>query len=265
MKTVIGLFDTASDAHSAQNELIAAGIARDRISVVTSESNRDLRSDAEHHDKTEAAEGAGVGATAGALAGGAAGLLASLGLLAIPGIGGLLALGPIVATLTGAGIGAAAGGLIGGLVGMGIPEHEAEVYAEGVNRGGTLLSVDSADEDADRVAAILSQHNAVDIDKRASEWESGGWQRKHTAGTRATSSTSFGTSAATTTGSGTTMPTSSTGSMVDARSRGVERPAGLTTGDVVDADVTGTGGMDPGTSDIGSARRSSSARIYNPR
>jgi hypothetical protein len=261
MKTVIGLFDTASDAHSAQNELIAAGIEQDRISLVTSESNRDLRGDT--HDRTEAAEGAGVGATAGALAGGAAGLLASLGLLAIPGIGGLLALGPIVAALTGAGIGAAAGGLIGGLVGLGIPEHEAEVYAEGVNRGGTLLSVDVADTDADRVAAILSQHNAVDIDKRASEWESGGWQRKYTR-TGSTSSTSFGTSPATTTGGGTGMP-ASPGSTMDARSRGVERPAGPASGDLADTDVTSTGGMDPGTSDLGSARRSSSARIYNPR
>jgi hypothetical protein len=264
MKTVIGLFDTASDAQSAQNELIAAGFPRDRISLVTSESNRELHGDAAHSDKTEAAEGAGVGATAGALAGGAAGLLASLGLLAIPGIGGLLALGPIVATLTGAGIGAAAGGLIGGLVGMGIPEHEAEVYAEGVNRGGTLVSVDTQDDEADRVAAILSQHNAVDIDKRASEWERGGWQRRRAP---ATSSTSFGTGTATTTGSTTAMPTTpSTGSTVDARSRGVERPAGTSPADdVVDADATGTGGMDPGTSDIGSARRSSSARIYNPR
>lgn len=248
MKTVIGLFDAASDAHAAQNELLAAGITRDRISMVTSESNRELRdhSFGEKTDKTEAAEGAGVGAATGALAGGAAGLLASLGLLAIPGIGGLLALGPIVATLTGAGIGAAAGGLIGGLVGLGIPEHEAEAYAEGVNRGGTLLSVEAADPDADRVAAILSQHNAVDIDQRASEWETSGWQRKYAPGS--------------------TSGSTSSGSTIDARTRGVERATDPYAPTSPSAGTGGTtGGMDPGTSGIGSSRRTSSARIYNPR
>jgi len=249
MKTVIGLFDAASDAYSAQNELVAAGVTRDRISVVTSESNRDLRSNKSDTtdtadttrttDKTEAAEGAGVGATAGALAGGAAGILASLGLLAIPGIGGLLALGPIVAALTGAGIGAAAGGLIGGLIGLGIPEHEAEVYAEGINRGGTLVTVDAADTDADRVASILSQHNAIDIDQRASEWESSGWKRQHPASTSTTTTT--------------------TTSSVDARTRGIDRPGS-------DMGASGTtGSMDPATSGIGSTRRTTSARIYNPR
>ena len=139
MKTVIGLFDTVDDAHSAQNELLAAGIGRERVSLITSERSggvdRTDRTDG-NAEKTEAAEGAGIGATTGALAGGAAGLLASLGLLAIPGIGGLLAAGPLVAILTGAGVGAATGGLLGGLIGLGIPAHEAELYQEGVRRGG---------------------------------------------------------------------------------------------------------------------------------
>lgn len=247
MKTVIGLFDTASDAHSAQNELVAAGIARERISVVTSNANKDyVAARDEASDKTEAAEGAGVGATAGALAGGAAGLLASLSLLAIPGIGGLLALGPIVATLTGAGIGAAAGGLIGGLIGLGIPENEAELYAEGISRGGTLVTVDAGDEEADRVATILSQHNAIDIDQRAAEWESAGWRRKHVAPTSGSVPSASG-------------PTGSSATSVDARNRGLDRD----TGNVAEAGTTGS--MDPATSDIGTTRRTTSVRIYNPR
>jgi len=240
MKTVIGLFDAASDAYSAQNELIAAGIPRERISVVTSTTNKEYSKDVApgvDTDKTEAAEGAGVGATAGALAGGAAGILASLGLLAIPGIGGLLALGPIVAALTGAGIGAAAGGLIGGLIGLGIPEHEAEVYAEGINRGGTLVTIDAADADADRIAIILGQHNAIDIDKRASDWEAAGWKRNHPVPATTTTTTS---------------------TTVDARTRGLDRSGQV-------SDVGTTGSMDPATSDIGTTRRTSSARIYNPR
>ena len=179
MKTVIGLFDYASDAYAAQGDLLASGLQKEQVSVLTSPANRDFPRKTPDGG-SEAAEGAGIGATAGAIAGGAAGLLASLGLLAIPGIGPILAAGPIVAVLTGVGIGAAAGGLVGGLIGLGIPEHEAELYAEGVNRGGTLVSVDAADADADRIAALLSQHNAVDIDKRAAEWESAGWKRKYT-------------------------------------------------------------------------------------
>jgi hypothetical protein len=196
MKTVIGLFDYASDAYGAQEDLLGSGLQRGQVSVLTSPANRDFRGNTPD-DKSEAAEGAGIGATAGAIAGGAAGLLASLGLLAIPGIGPVLAAGPIVALLTGAGIGAAAGGMVGGLIGLGIPEHEAEIYAEGVNRGGTLVSVDAADGDANRIAAVLSQHNAVDIDKRASEWENAGWKRKYTS--------------------------VDIGSGVDARTRGVDR------------------------------------------
>src|SRR4051794_23258188 len=98
MKTVIGLFDSAADAYSAQNELMAAGIGRGRINVVTSQANKDVAGDAKT-DRTEAAEGAGIGAATGAVAGGAAGILASLGLLAIPGIGGLLAAGALATTL----------------------------------------------------------------------------------------------------------------------------------------------------------------------
>jgi hypothetical protein len=199
MKTVIGLFDSISDAHAARNTLVGNGIETSRISVVTRPAGGSATATTTTTgDKTEAAEGAGIGATAGAVAGGAAGLLASLGMLAIPGIGPILAAGPIIAMLTGAGIGAATGGLIGGLIGLGIPEHEAEVYSEGISRGGTLVTVDANDNDADRIAAVLSQHNAVDIDKRASEWETAGWQRKHTP------------------------MSSSTDTSIDARTRGVE-------------------------------------------
>lgn len=229
MKTVIGLFDTAADAYAAQNDLLGSGIAKDRVSVVTSAANGEGTADGTINDtgRTEAREGAGIGAVAGGLAGGAAGILATMGLLAIPGIGPILAAGPIVALLTGATLGAAAGGVVGGLIGLGIPADEAEIYAEGIHRGGTLVTVDAADADADRVAAVLSQHNAVDIDKRASEWESTGWQRKHPA-----------------------RETTSGASTIDPRTRGVDREST-------------PGGMDPGASDIASVDRAN-ARIYNP-
>lgn len=179
MKTVIGLFDTTEDAYSAQNELLAAGVGRLQISVITSQANRDYAHPVSSAEQTQTADAAGAGAAAGAVAGGAAGILASLGLLAIPGIGWLLGTGVLATALAGAGIGVVAGGLIGGLIGLGIPEHEAEVYEEGVRRGGVLVTVDSAEKDSDRVAMILSQHHAIDIDRRVVEWETAGWARRY--------------------------------------------------------------------------------------
>src|SRR5690242_15621113 len=127
-KTIVALYDDFRDATRAVRELERGGFPHKDISLVANnagqrwgERGESLRDD----DDTYAAEGAGTGATIGAVAGGAAGLLASLGVLAIPGIGPVLAAGPLVATLTGAGLGAATGGLIGGLVGAGVPEHDA--------------------------------------------------------------------------------------------------------------------------------------------
>ncbi|GJE62646.1 hypothetical protein MPOCJGCO_4779 [Methylobacterium trifolii] len=107
--------------------------------------------------------------------GGGAGLLAGLGLLAIPGVGPVVAAGWLVATVTGAGVGAAAGGLIGGLTGAGLSEHEAERYAEGVRRGGTLVTVRAGEDLADRVMTILDRSGSIDLDERAQGWRAQGW------------------------------------------------------------------------------------------
>jgi uncharacterized protein (TIGR02271 family) len=117
------------------------------------------------------AKGAGTGAAIGGLAG----LLLSLTALAIPGIGPVVAAGPLAAIIAGAGIGATAGGLISGLTRLGVPEDDANYYAEGVRRGGTLISVDAADDKAENAVAIMKRHGAVEIDKRAAEWRNDGW------------------------------------------------------------------------------------------
>jgi uncharacterized protein (TIGR02271 family) len=186
MKTIVGMFDNASEAHRAVDELTRLGLSRNDISIVAGK--RDDTADI-GEDKTKAAEGAGIGATTGAIAGGAAGILASLGLLAIPGIGWLLAAGPIVATLTGAGIGAAAGGIIGGLVGLGIPEEHAEEYEEGIRRGGTVVTAKVEDALADQAAAILDRHGAVNMESRVSQWRTSGWNPKYAASSTTTSTT----------------------------------------------------------------------------
>lgn len=123
-----------------------------------------------------AAEGAGAGATAGAVIGGVAGLLVGLGVFILPGVGAIVAAGPIGATLAGAGIGAAAGGIIGGLVGLGIPEKEAGYYAEGVRRGGVLLVVRADEDKADDIADTLEDSHPLDLEEAAKDWEREGWK-----------------------------------------------------------------------------------------
>jgi len=175
-KQVVGLFDNMSDAHQAVQELTNAGFTADDISIVANNANGDY----DTTDGSEAAEGAGAGATGGAVAGGLLGLFVGLGALAIPGIGPVVAAGTLAtalgSTALGAGIGAAAGGLVGGLVGAGIPEDDANIYAEGVRRGGALVTVQAADDTtADRAADILDRYNVVDIDERGTSYRNSGW------------------------------------------------------------------------------------------
>ena len=118
---------------------------------------------------------AAAGAVTGGVVGGAAGLAASLMGLAIPGIGPIIAAGPIVSLLTGAGVGAVAGGLIGGLTDMGVSRSDAEYYAEAVRRGGALVTVRADDARAERAAEIMRNHGAIDIERRAERWREYGW------------------------------------------------------------------------------------------
>jgi hypothetical protein len=97
--------------------------------------------------------------------GGGAGLLAGLGLIAIPGLGTVLAAGPLMAVLAGAGVGVTAGGLVGALIGLGLPRGAAEAYAEGVRRGGALVVLDLAEADLVRAMAILDRYDPEDIDE----------------------------------------------------------------------------------------------------
>jgi uncharacterized protein (TIGR02271 family) len=186
-KTIVGLFDTASDAEAAVQDLRSNGVDSNKISVVAN--NAEGRYDAslaDGADDQSAADGAGAGAVGGTVVGGALGLLVGAGLLAIPGIGPVLAAGPLAAAIgttaatvgagaLGAGIGAATGGLLGGLVGAGVPEEDAHIYAEGVRRGGTLVTVDANDNEVDTVVAALERHAPVDVDTRGSEYRATGW------------------------------------------------------------------------------------------
>lgn len=176
-KVVVGLYNDMDVAQAALRDLVDAGFRRDDISLLTrgarEEEGREGAVRREEDDR--AGEGAGMGAGAGAVVGGLGGLLVGLGTLLLPGLGLVIAAGPIVATIIGAGIGAGVGALVGALIGMGIPEEEAQYYAEGVRRGGVLVSVEAAEEEVDRASGILARHNPVDVRERAAEWRSAGW------------------------------------------------------------------------------------------
>ncbi len=108
---------------------------------------------------------------------GAAGLLAGIGMIAIPGIGPVVAAGWLASTAAGAVAGGAAGGLIGAFTSSGHSEEDANYYAETVRRGGTVVSVRTADENVPAVEAILDGATPIDRDARLAEYRSGGWTR----------------------------------------------------------------------------------------
>jgi len=177
-KTVVGLFDDFSHAQSVVNDLESAGFPRDQISIVTHEHgvSHGTSSASAGADHGHGVVGGAIGGAAkGGVIGGLTGLAASLVMLAIPGVGPALAVGPLAATLSGAGLGAAGGGVIGGLTGLGIPHDEAGYYAEGIRRGSTLVSVNTDDARADAAIAIFNRHNPVDIDERSSHYTSTGY------------------------------------------------------------------------------------------
>ena len=176
-KTVIGLLDNLGEAQNVVKDLVASGIERDDIGFMANEKQAAPSRTDTTRQGGDVASGALAGAGTGAAIGGVAGLALALAPLAIPGIGPIVAAGPIAAALTGAGIGAVAGGLIGGLTRLGVPEEDAHYYAEGVRRGGILVTVAADDErEADRAAEILRRHGAVDIDQRGTEWKKQGWK-----------------------------------------------------------------------------------------
>ena len=171
--TVVGLVQSRAEADSVVNELVSVcGCERDSIGLMA----RDGEAGEERGNTSGMGERAMKGVGAGAAVGGVLGLVAGAAALAIPGFGPLIAAGPIASALAGAGIGAAAGGVIGALSKLGVPEEHAHYYAEGVRRGGTLITVRTEGDSATKCAErVLKTHGAVDIEERASQWKEQGW------------------------------------------------------------------------------------------
>jgi hypothetical protein len=164
---VFGIVYTPNEAERAVDHLLSVGFSKSDISVLLpdDESTRSLA----HEKNTKAPEGATTGGAAGGVIGGTLGLLAGIGALAIPGVGPLIAAGPIMAALAGLGVGGAFGGIVGALVGVGIPEYEAKRLVGRVKDGGILLSVhcDSREE----IAAAMDSLEATGAQDIASAKE----------------------------------------------------------------------------------------------
>ena len=188
--TISRLFDNYSTALQAVRDLETAGVPHSDISIVASNADgwyaadqgtsarrvstpERLNRNADGID--ERPEGYGVRAGIGALVGGGAGLLAGLGLLAIPGLGPVVAAGWLASTALGAAVGGTAGGLIGALTAAGVSREEADVYAEGIRRGGALVTARVPDADRSKCEAVLNRAS-VNIQERGAAYRKTGWK-----------------------------------------------------------------------------------------
>jgi hypothetical protein len=158
---VFGIYQTRDAVESAVRELQIGGFRSTDISILVPQNigSKDFA----HEKATKAPEGVAAGVGSGAVIGGTLGWLAGIGALAVPGIGPLIASGPIVAALAGIGAVGAIGGIAGALIGLGIPEYEAKRYEGRVRKGGILLSVHADNSDWVRKGKAILQRGAQEI------------------------------------------------------------------------------------------------------
>jgi hypothetical protein len=169
MQTITKMFKHYEHAEQSVHDLEAAGINSASISIVANQTN--MNGDATIEEGSEAGLGAGLGAVAG----GTAGLLTGLGIMAIPGVGPVVAAGWLASLAAGVLAGGATGGIVGSLIGAGVPDDHAHVYSEGLRRGGTLLSVKVEESRVDEVRAILDKYQPVDPVQLGGEYRTAGW------------------------------------------------------------------------------------------
>ncbi|KAF0195612.1 MAG: hypothetical protein FD169_1290 [Bacillota bacterium] len=180
-KTVVGVFKSESEAHKAVGSLRENGFRDQEISIVAkddgkrrqgnqtgggTQSNQGGRGQGSRGGLTQGMQNDSIsdGLASGAAWGGLAGLALGAGALAIPGLGPIVAAGPIAAALTGA----ATGGLAGGLIDWGIPEESGRQLQEEVRRGNILALLQCSEDKVDRAANILRENGAKNVDSHAS-------------------------------------------------------------------------------------------------
>jgi hypothetical protein len=174
-KTLVAIFDDIAVARQVVEDLVNAKFARNSISLITNDAHNQYshyldKDYTPKDDAVTAVQGAGFGALVGAFTG----ILVGAAALTIPGIGLAIVAGPIVAGLTGAVAGSVTGGVVGALVKSGVPQDDAPYYAEGIRRGGTLISVETSD--TLRAMDIMNRYGSVNIHARSELWRQAGWQ-----------------------------------------------------------------------------------------
>jgi len=170
-RIVTAFFDDYAAAKQAVYDLELAGIGSSDISIVAGNADNRILTEPPISEGT----GAATGASIGGVVGGGAGLLAGLGVLTLPGIGPVVAAGWLATTALGAAVGAATGGLIGALTDAGLSEDEAAYYAEGIRRGGTVVSARVDSSLTMTVEGIMARYNAVDPETRVPAYRDSGW------------------------------------------------------------------------------------------
>jgi hypothetical protein len=160
---VCGIYATRDGVELATNALVTSGFSLADISVLLPESHG-VAEDAEAGESIGVRGSTLTGAVGGAAAGGVIGLMAGIGALAIPGVGPVIAAGPIVDVLAGMGVGGAIGGFTGAIIGMGIPEDEAKVYEARLKKGGILVSLHcTTSDEVKRVKELVEQTGGEQI------------------------------------------------------------------------------------------------------
>jgi uncharacterized protein (TIGR02271 family) len=173
MKTAIALYDDFGTAQQVVEALVNNGFDRDSISVVANDASGEYAQALAEAGVKDVKSG--QGATIGAIGGGAIGFLSSLGMLAIPGVGVVMAMGPLVGTLLGAAAGAVTGGFAARLMDAGMPEEDTKYYMEGIRRGGTLIATQASDDRIDDAVSIMDRYHPVNIAERVKMWEKSGY------------------------------------------------------------------------------------------
>lgn len=165
-KTIMRLYDDLSNARNAVKDLVQAGFARETISLVAKDSDGRYATEFEQQ-KSQSGESLPddeeEGAITGGIIGGLAGMMLGLGVAAIPGIGPVIAAGPLATMLLGAGTGTITGSLVGAIAEWEVPNEEAEYYAERVQQGRTLVCVSASDGQVGQVMSVLHRHHPVDF------------------------------------------------------------------------------------------------------
>jgi hypothetical protein len=156
---ITGIFRSRSAAMLAVEDLVRHGYSQDDISLLMSETTRGSEFAVE--EATKGPEGLAAGAAIGGAIGALVLGLTSVGLIAAPGVA-LFAAGQWLAALAGFGAGALGGGILGGLIGLGIPEHEAELYRSELQKGGILLGLYCIDAERIKEAEALLKANKAE-------------------------------------------------------------------------------------------------------